>query len=280
MKIHFAYKMNQDRAMKVCHAFIRSILNQGHQVWTNPDEADCLVMYGLAPGHVILADKFRAAGKPVIIIDLGYWNRNHGLGVHAEYKISLGSHHPDQLLYAFEPKEDRFARLHFQIEPWKTTGKHILLAGMGRKSYAYYGLPDLSWDMDTVRFLKQITDRSIVFRPKPSWRDCAPLSGTAFSAPSTSLGPVLNGAWCVVTHHSNVALDGLLLGIPCFTVEGAALSMSSKMLEDVERPYYPTNRKDFFNRVCHFNWSIAEIEGGKCWQFLWDHWLKDWKRVC
>lgn len=277
MKIKFLFKNNQHRSAKVCAALQRSVVNQGHQIWSDENTADMLCVYGMGPSHKASVERFKALGKPCLIIDLGYWNRNYGAGIQCAYKFSLNNHHPNDLMADLKMPKDKFDKLGFRIEPWRERGTHILLAGMGKKSYELYGLPDQSWDLWAVNEIRKHTKRPIIYRPKPSWKNCPPIHGTTYSPPDQLLSVPLSQSWCTVSHHSNVAVDGLLMGIPSFTWDGAALSVSSQDLSQIESPYKPKHRDQFFWNLAYFNWSIADIEAGHCWNFFWNHWLRDWK---
>lgn len=276
MKIFFAYKNNQHRAAKVMAAFQRAILNEGHKVWTNEATSAMAIIYGCGQGHVEIIKRFEALGKPTLILDLGYWERNYNLGAQTHYKVVLGPHnHPQELIKKLNARPDRFEKSKQVIQPWRDNKDgHILLAGMGQKSCVLYGYPDQSWDMWAVKEIRKYTNRKIVYRPKPSWRNCPPIAGTEYSPPGDSLAPYLNSAFCVVNHHSNVGVDALLAGVPVFSWDGAAFYQSSQDLSKIETPYYPEDREKFLWGLCHYNWSVAEIENGLCWSFFWKNYLK------
>lgn len=273
MKVFLAYKPNQHRSQRVMTAFTRSILQAGHKPWGKTEDADAGIIYGMGPGHVLYRDELVARGKPVLIVDLGFWNRSYSLGDKAQYKVSVNSHHPCDLIQNLKCSSDRFQKLGLTIEPWKTPGRHILLAGMGQKSCVLYKYPDQSWDLSAVKDLRQHTKRDIWYKPKPSWRGCPPIAGTVYTV-DTPIETALEGAFACVTHHSNAAVDALLKGVPAFTWDGAAKHMAINDLSKIETPFYPDNREQFFSSLAYFNWSVAEIASGECWRWMYKNYLR------
>ena len=88
------------------------------------------------------------------------------------------------------------------------------------------------------------------------------------SSASQETGAALKGAWAVVTHHSNVAVDGLLQGIPAFCWQGVAAPLSSQDLTKIETPVYPDGREQWTADIAWCQWSIAEMKAGLPWLHL------------
>lgn len=268
MKILMLYKANQHRSLKVCSSFQRVLLRKGHKMWTNLDTTDMAIIYGMGPGHKEAFDRLRAEGKNVLVIDLGYWRRHYTLEGSTCYKVCVNHWHPTELLPVMDMPPNRFQKMSMPIAPWRKTGDYILLPGMGQKSYVLYQYPEMSWDLWAAKEIRKYTDRPIIYRPKPSWKNAPPIPDTIYSPPGEPLDEILDKTWAVVNHHSNVGIDALLRGVPVFSWEGAAKHWSSDDLSKIETPYYPTNREKLFHNLAYFNWSIDEIRGGECWDFF------------
>jgi hypothetical protein len=145
---------------------------------------------------------------------------------------------------------------------------------MGAKSaWAEQEEPVESWERTVVETLRAQSDRKIIYRPKPSWTEAKPIPGTTFSPRAQPLIELL-GKQChaVVTHHSNVAVDGLVSGVPAFIKLGAAapMSLSTSNLAMIEYPYYPLDRyrEQWLNDLAYCQWSLKEMSNGACWSHL------------
>ena len=274
MKVFMAFKPNQHRSARVQTAFTKAITQAGHKPWGRTSDADVGLIYGMGPSHVVFRDEMVARGKHVLIIDLGYWNRSYSLNDDAQYKVSLDNHHPHDLIKDLKCSDERFKKLGRTIQPWQDNPRgHIVLAGMGQKSCVLYQYPDQSWDLAAVQEIRQNTDRQIYYKPKPSWRGCPPIAGTVYRC-DEPIEETLRGAWALVTHHSNAAVDALLMGIPAFTWDGAAKYQTSPDLKNLEQPYRPDDREQFFSNLAYFNWSVGEMASGECWRFFYKNYLR------
>ena len=221
------------------------------------------VFYGL-DGNLkrILAD-YSAVGRAVYV-DLGYWGRLTGGKLAGYHKIVLNGRHPNSYYRRGYPA-DRFREQGIKIEPWRTSGKHIVLAGMGNKAAAVEGLATEAWERRMIELIRMVTNRPIVYRPKPSWKEAMPIHGVDYSPPAVPIENVLKNAWAVVTHHSNVAVDAVLAGIPAFCWKGVGRDMSLQDLAHLEKPWMPEGREQWAADIAYTQWSVPEIAQGLPW---------------
>lgn len=233
--------------------------------WAGETDADVAVAYGWR--NVETFEAYREAGKPFVYIDLGYWHRRpRGAVFRGYHKVVVNGR--DALTYFRRGSPaDRLRRAKVTVKPWRETGDHILLAGMSAKSARHYGLGPQQWESTAVRRLRRLSDRPIVYRPKPSWTGAWPISGAAMDDAKRPLGEALEGAWAVVTHHSNVGIDALAAGIPVHSVLGLASTMSFD-LDAIEAPPLPADREGFLADVAYCQWNANEMESGACWRHL------------
>jgi hypothetical protein len=233
-------------------------------------EFDCAVFYGLE-GNTPQLFKDYAAHSAAVYVDLGYWGRREGGRWTGYHKISVNSRHPNAYFRAIAHPADRLARFKLTPKAWRTpsSSAHILLAGMGDKGARAEGYDPNQWEREAVEVLRQHTTRPILYRPKPSWKTAKPIAGTNYSAPhARELELDLRGCWAVVTHHSNVAVDALVEGIPSFCWAGVAREMSSQDLAQIETPFYPSDREQWLADIAYTQWSIAEMRSGAAWRHL------------
>lgn len=220
------------------------------------------VFYGLDGNLKQIFDEYSKIGRAVYV-DLGYWGRLSGGKLAGYHKIVLNGRHPEGY-YRKGFEADRFNVHGVEIKPWQQ-GEHILVAGMGNKAAYYEGFAPEEWERSVIEQLQRLTRRRIVYRPKPSWKEARPIEGVDYSEPAVPIENALKGAWAVVTHHSNVAVDAILAGIPAFCWKGAAREMSSQDLNDIERPFRPDDRLAWASDLAYTQWSVLEISQGLPW---------------
>lgn len=232
-------------------------------------EFDTAILWGYVTSCQNIMAGYKAAGKSAVYLDMGYWLRND------HYKVSVNDRHPTK--YFQSVKHDDVRRKRFGVVPrewYRPEGPApILLAGMSEKAAWVEGLEPMgSWEQATVLALRNHTDRPIFYRPKR--HTAPPIPGTEFCHPrSTLLEDVLPHCHSVVTHHSNVGVDGLVFGIPAFTEQGVAFPLALQNLSRIETPYYPDYREQWLNDVAYCQWSTKELKNGLCWRHLKDEGL-------
>lgn len=255
-------------ATRTCPAMARGAEACGETVvyrtdkqYNGPD-CDVAVFWGFVQTCQDIMKGYRNAGKPVVYLDSGYFNRN------THFKVSVNGRHPTS--YFQKVKHDSTRRvLYPRIQPWHLRGKYVLVAGMSAKAaWAEKCEPAESWERAAIVQLQKYTDRQIMYRPKPSWSGATRIKGAIFSGPSRSLEVELADAWAVVTHHSNVASDGLVAGVPAFVWHGVAAPLGLHDLAKIEWPYYPEEREQWLNDLSYCQWSTDEMRSGQCWRHL------------
>lgn len=272
MKIACHYRPGSRRSTHLAHAMAAGATALGMAVEIVPGfETPCGdvgVAYGW--GRPELFDAYRAAGGHFVYLDLGWWGRKpkHDMlgGFH---KISVDAREPTAY-FRGNFATDRFARHGLTAAPWRASGSHVLLAGMSGKSAKTRGFQPLEWEMATIEAIRAVTGRPILYRPKPSWVDAAPIPGTIFSFPDTSLENAMRDCWAAVTLHSNVSVDALLAGIPVNVAEGVARDFSTPLVQ-IETPRRPEGRAQLLADIAWCQWLPAEMISGACWRHLLEH---------
>ncbi len=215
----------------------------------------------MSPNRVIW-DEFTAAGKPVIILEVGQLNRGitwkMGInGVNARGWFGEG----------IEP--DRAKKLAVRLQPWQQ-GNHILIAMQRSDSEQWNGLPSAEqWLNQTIASLRQHTDRQIVVRPHPRQK-LQPKMGVKFQLPAQLRGTYdefdfrtnLSQAWAVVNENSGPGSQAILDGVPAFV---GAYSMAAPVANldyaQIEKPRMP-DRAAWLEELCHTEWTLGEITSG------------------
>jgi hypothetical protein len=267
------------RSKLICEAMMTGIKARGdnptlrHEHDYREPEAEVAVFYGFVGKLPQIMRDYRDAGLKAVYVDLGYWGRHDGGRWSGFHKVVVNSRHPTEYFQAKQMGPARASRFHVRPAAWSENGQHILLAGMGDKGAEAEGYKPEQWERSAIEEIRRYTDRRIIYRPKPSWKTAKPIEGAQFSAPQQPLDVVLKTAHAVVTHHSNVAVEGLVAGVPAFCWDGVAKPMSGQDLSRIENPHRPEGRQEWINNIAWVQWSIPEMHLGKAWGYLKDEGL-------
>lgn len=233
---------------------------------------DVAVFYGYTePLRQIMAD-YREAGRSVVYLDMAYWGRRwngHKLGFH---KVSVNGRHPTKYFQAVKHKHDRVRQFGLHIRP-PSAGKKIMLAGMSTKAAAAENVA--GWDDRAARSLIKMR-APLVYRPKPrsACKVYKTIHGAEMSDPRRPIEKSLAQIGGVVTHHSNVAVDALLCGIPIYCEDGVAHGYSVPTMRDILGATLPDfNRAQFAADLAYCQWLPEEMGSGLTWRHLKDEGL-------
>jgi hypothetical protein len=262
--------------VQTARALYKGILANGHEAELLPDSKyktnfDAVAFYGMSVPHIKAWEDYRKAGKPVVICDLGYFGEDRGASGRGHLKVAVNHWHPTEYFQKFKHRNDRFAPFKLPVLPMRKGGSHILLAGIGPKSSVLYGIKHQSWDEAAVAEIRKHTKRQIVYRCKPNHAHTFhKIPGTEWSEPTTPLGKLITDAWAIVTHHSNVGIDGMMKGVPCFANDGVPTAAGLRDLSQIENPRIlkPVEQQQFLADLAYTQWTREEIEAGKAWKHL------------
>lgn len=259
------------KARLTCAAMVAGINRAGDTAVLRADtdhraaDCDAAVFWGYIETCQQVMRDYRAAGKPVVYLDMGYWQREGNAGF---FKVAVNARHPTAYFQRVKHDGARARMFGVTPQPWRS-GRHILIAGMSAKAaWAEKLEPAESFERGAIAALMKVTARPVVYRPKPSWKQAQPFYGYRYSPPDEPLADVLRDAHAVVTHHSNVAVDGLVAGVPAFVWDGVAVPMGSQDLSMIEQPARPDDRAQWINDVAYTQWSMAEMADGSVWRHL------------
>ena len=229
-------------------------------------DSDIAVFYGLAEGLHRVFQEYSKYAKAVYV-DLGYWHRRINTKYDGYHKVVVNGRHPTPYFQQVSHPKDRFQEMHIDIKPWRKGGSHVLIAGMSGKAAAAEGLIPEYWERNAVAQIKKLTERTVVYRPKPNYSNCHHIQGAVMQR-NVELQNALINCHAVATHHSNVAVDAILAGVPAFCVEGVASPMSCDDLSKIEEPWMPDNRIQWASDIAYCQWSMVEIQNGLPWKHL------------
>jgi hypothetical protein len=233
---------------------------------------DAAVFYGVGGKLWGIMQDYKRLNLPAMFFDLGYWSRKVPTRWEGFYRLSIWERHPNSYYRKESHDTSRWERSGLKLKPLrKKDDGVIVIAGMGDKAAGVYGLRGGEYEERVVRRLKELTDRPIVYRPKPSWKEAKPIDGTEFSTKYHSFDELLDRAWAVVTHHSNAAVDAIIAGVPVFcTDDGVGMDIGHTDIDLIETPHIPTERErlEWLSNVSYAQWHSDEIKRGLYWKHL------------
>jgi hypothetical protein len=216
-----------------------------------PPPADVGVMYGWRRKELLeFYPRF-------VYADLAYWRRED------YFKINCNGWSPDGYVRAGLHPE-RWERLGLDIHPARETPrKKVVIAGQSVKSSVGHGLRYMAWETKWAKKL-QALGFEVVYRPKP--RDTAkrPIPGVLYDN-----RPIMDwrDVHAVVTHHSNIALEAIVQGVPAYCETGAAKVMSFHP-DEIQSASIPEGREQFLWDCAYLQWTLEEMRSGECWTHL------------
>ena len=237
------------------------------QTYRGRPQSEIAIFYGLSGGLRNVLRDYRESGRRALFIDLGYWGRRKKTRWDGFHKIVLNARHPTAYFRDTPKPHDRFAQFSVPVQPWRTSGEPVIVIGMSQKAAAEEHYRAEEWERDTVQRLRKMTRRPIIYRPKPNWPGARPIPGTQLQR-DIPIPDALVGAHAIVTHHSNVAVDAILAGIPAICPDGVASVISSHDLESIESPLLSRDRAQWAADLAYCQWNMAEMADGTAWRML------------
>jgi len=216
-------------------------------------------------------DRYRNAGKPVVVIEVGGLLRN------ISFKIGINGINRDADFANQTFDDQRWPLFKHELRPWNPTGDLIVICGQHDASEQWKGLPKMStWIEQQITEIRKYTTRPILVRPHP--RNTITFDENKFknvkvrlpkkdymTYDDTDFKATLERTWAVVNHSSNPAMEAVIKGIPVFVSESSLChDVGNTKLADINTPAMP-NRLTWANQLAYTEWFADEIEQGLPW---------------
>lgn len=227
------------------------------------EPADLACVFGVYKSKVsvsyprgLVIREHQSNGNKVIICETGYLKRGDGEGHY--YAVGLDGLNGRADFKNKSMPSDRFDELQIELKPWRTTGSHVLICGQVPWDASVDHIDFKEWQRESVRTLKKLTDRPLVFRQHP-----------AIDGSKKPLQEDLKDCWAVVTFNSNSAVEAAISGIPVFVADEGSMAgpIANWNLEDIENPKTP-DRHQWACDLSYSQWTPAEMKEGKTWKHL------------
>lgn len=193
------------------------------------------VVVGLVDGRspTLVKDKADFLYGDHAYFNRGWSNRN--------FRLIRNGHHQTQTV----PRpDDRFKKSGVVIEPWRKSGRSIVVIPPSEYYYPIYGVKE--WLSSTLATLKEVTDRKVhVKSGKGRLRECLLEEQDAFA---------------VVCCMSVAGMEAALMGVPVFsTPQCCSWPVNAGPLEKIESPEY-MDRHAWACSLAYASWHASEFE--------------------
>jgi hypothetical protein len=249
-------------------AMLAGLRAQGIECHENGSAADAAIIWSvlwhgrMAPNQQIYK-KYRAQGKPVIIVDIGTLNRGVTWKIAVNHINRLGYYgHTENL----DP--DRPAQLGLSLSVNTSSNPAILIAAQHRSSLQLADQNHEQWIADQVEAIRKVSDRPIVVRPHPR----SPIDVGSLIKTITVEKPqkIVNtydsfdinfNYHAVVNHCSGPGIQAAISGTrPVVGTQSLAFPVSVAV-QDLDRPYL-VDREQWLIEICHTEYTVEEIQAG------------------
>ena len=286
---------NQQHHIDVLHAFAKGC---GGDITTsgNTKGYDCAVIFGSykkergRSAHQ-RKGKIIESGIPYVQLETQLIGRPIDTALHTEFRVGVNGFLWDDAKWGFDHiVQDRSTKVferngYDSTVPWKQDGDYILLCMQKVGDASLRGKDIFDWTEQTVKEIRQVTDRQIIVRPHPLYRKktqhakcketvCKYVNvqwqeTDVIQEGFVSIQKQLQNAWCTITYSSGTGVDAVINGVPNIACDSGSMvyDVSSKHISDVEKPYRG-DKKEWTNKIAHCQWSIEEFESGECWEHV------------
>lgn len=268
--MRISYYTNQIalNAQPVLNAFLQGCAQLGIETVANSTEADAAVIWsmlwhGRMKDNEAIYRMYRSQGKPVFVLEVGMLQRG------ITWKLGLNGTGKDCYPGIINPY--RANQLHISCSPWKNNGVNIIIACQRTDSEQWVGQPSMTtWLNDTVKILREHSDRPIIVRPHPRQR-ISNISGCTIESPKPIPGTydsfdfdhTLLQTWAVINWNSGPGCQSIINGVPSFVGPSSlAANVANLDLTHIETPIRP-NREEWLNQLAHSEWTITELASGE-----------------
>lgn len=190
------------------------------------------VVAGLTNG---LAKQYVNEKQDFVYLDHSYFKRGWSKG---HFRALRSEFHQTKTV---KRSDDRLKRFGVEIEPWRKTGRRIVVIPPSPFYVAIW--PELqSWTGQIQHRIAQHTDRPIVVKDEKG-----------------GLREFLSDAWALVSCLSVAGMEAALMGVPVFSTPRCCSWPISDPIEKIETPTYP-DRHEWACSLAYASWHVDEID--------------------
>lgn len=164
-----------------------------------------------------------------------------------------------------------------ELHPYTNKGKHILICLQRNGGWSMRGEPVLEWLDQTIKTLRQHTDREIRIRFHPGDKRFLANMNNVRQRYNVVVSPVdkplledLNKCWATVVKNSSPSVASLLNGVPVFATDPEhcqAGGLVNTDLSKIENPNRP-DREEWLWKLSASHWNMEDLRNGSCWKHM------------
>lgn len=218
---------------------------------------------GRMRNNKIIYEQARLKNKPVLIVEIGNLKRNETWRISLNHINSLGEFANETNL-----DEERPSKLGLHLRDFNSHRKDkILIATQHKLSLQWQGQKSMEdWAEDTIKQIRQYSDRPILIRPHPRSPFIRNIIGAEIELPKKLKDTyddfdIDYDYHCVINFNSGPAVQAAINGSPIICDSTSLAFPVSDRVSNIEKITLP-NREDWFLKLCHTEWTVDEISKG------------------
>lgn len=269
MKVALYAFPNNGRAAHIASAMkaglaVHGVPSEIFTRWDGKPAGDVAIAYGW--NHEPVFTAYQRAGGHFAYFDMGYFNRkpvgDKGGAREGHHRLAVNGWDTADTMARGMPS-DRWDDLGIEVAPDRSSDAGaILIAGMSAKAAGTHGFRPLEWEQSALAMMKsEFPTVEVIYRPKPANIDAV-----------EPIADVLRRVGMIVTHHSNVAVDGLVAAVPSYAVKGVGKLVSyAGMVGAVSRRapvLTEAERRALLADVAYAQWAPSEMRSGAAWEHI------------
>lgn len=233
--------------------------------------ADLGVVVGVKNVSGPIFRAYRDAGKHAVFIDKGYTRIRGGPLGTLYWRFSVDEFQPLAYFQRQPRAPERWLALKTPLRP-RQRGRKILYAGSSQKFCDWHCLGDATLYAERVlEGVRKHTQREIIYRPKPSWKNAVPVEGYGYSGAENKFIADLMESYCLVTYGSNACFEALLHGVPTVVLgDGVTRPVSDTTVRAVDAPRMPSldEIRQLAFDLAYCQVALTEMADGLCWRLI------------
>ena len=254
-------------------AFLDSLQSAGYTLEKESMSSDAAVIWSvlwngrMRPNQRVW-QHYRQQNKPVIVLEVG------GIQRGTTWRVGLNGINRDAYFGELGQDNTRAKQFGLVEQPWKHSGKYILICGQHDRSLQWQDMPSMSnWFLQTYDTIRAHTDRPIIFRPHPRCRLQDIERGLRYverQDPHHILGTYddfdlsFDDIWATISWSSNPGIHSVIAGVPAFVGPSSlAYDVAAHNLADIEnRAAQIHDRSQWINDLAWTEYTVEEVSAG------------------
>lgn len=169
--------------------------------------------------------------------------------------------------------------MNLALKPWRTNGSKILICLQRNGGWSMQGLGVLSWLDNTIKHIRQYTDRPIVIRTHPGDKKTkvGPIHQykNIIISNNESLVADLLDTWASVVYNSSPSVASIIEGVPSFVTDpnyknSQSFEVANFDISKIENPELK-ERQNWIEKLSMCHWKFDELKSGEAWQYFKRH---------